>query len=109
MTFMKRIFFFMLVNMLVMVSVTILTGIICTFLYGSPTRVPEIKKERNFFFHDFRGFLCKSIGRIKGVFYEIKKYLMYSSLFSLTFLFLESPFRCHSDEILGWDLLKFSI
>ena len=51
----------------------------------------------------------ESIGRIKGVFYEIKKYLMYSSLFSLTFLFLESPFRCHSDEILGWDLLKFSI
>ena len=37
MSFMKRIFFFMLVNMLVMVSVTILTGIICTFLYGSPT------------------------------------------------------------------------
>ena len=36
MTFMKRIFFFMLVNMLVMVSVSILTGIICTFLYGSP-------------------------------------------------------------------------
>ena len=27
----------MLVNMLVMVSVTILTGIICTFIYGSPT------------------------------------------------------------------------
>ncbi len=37
MSFMKRIFFFMLVNMLVMVSVTILTGIICTFIYGSPT------------------------------------------------------------------------
>ncbi len=36
MSFMKRIFFFMLVNMLVMVSVTILTGIICTFIYGSP-------------------------------------------------------------------------
>ena len=29
--------------------------------------------------------VTKSIGRIKGVFYEIKKYLMYSSLFSLTF------------------------
>ena len=36
MSFMKRIFFFMLINMLVMVSVSILTGIICTFLYGSP-------------------------------------------------------------------------
>lgn len=36
MSFMKRIFFFMLVNILVMTSVTILSGIICTFLYGSP-------------------------------------------------------------------------
>ncbi len=36
MSFVKRIFFFMLVNILVMTSVTILTGVICTFLYGSP-------------------------------------------------------------------------
>lgn len=37
MSLMKRIFFFTLVNILVMTSVTILTGIICTFLYGSST------------------------------------------------------------------------
>ena len=37
MTFAKRIFFFLLVNMLVMIMVSFLTGIICTFLYGSPT------------------------------------------------------------------------
>ncbi len=36
MSFIKRIFFFMLVNILVMTSVTILTGVICTFLYGTP-------------------------------------------------------------------------
>lgn len=36
MSIVKRIFFFALVNILVMTSVTILTAVICTFLYGSP-------------------------------------------------------------------------
>jgi heat shock protein HtpX len=36
-SFVKRIFFFALVNILVMVSVTIISGLVCTFLYGSPT------------------------------------------------------------------------
>lgn len=37
MALMKRIFLFMLVNILVMVSVSIITGIVSTFLYGTPT------------------------------------------------------------------------
>lgn len=36
MALMKRILFFAVVNILVMVSVSILTGVVCTFLYGSP-------------------------------------------------------------------------
>lgn len=36
MAFIKRIFFFLLVNVLVMVSVSIITSLVCLFLYGQP-------------------------------------------------------------------------
>lgn len=36
MAFLKRIFFFMLVNILVMISVSIITSAVCYFLYGTP-------------------------------------------------------------------------
>lgn len=37
MSLLKRIFFFALVNMLVMFSVTVISGLVCYFLYGTPT------------------------------------------------------------------------